>query len=105
MNMKRLRELKDQFVTENYGNDSMTSDVAAVAAIDKFFNFVKTKEKERKANDFKPDPSPMIGTNPFRKDAVSDGDHLFIPPTETDRGSVDERFNRLLNYRVETSVE
>lgn len=104
MNMKRLRELKDQFVADPNNIEVLTG--TAVDALNKFFNFVKEKEKERKASDFKPDPSPMIGTNPFRKDAmVSDGDHLFIPPSTSERQSVDERFNRLLNYRVETSAE
>lgn len=109
MNMKRLRELKDQFVTDNYDvNTSEVIDGAAVDALNKFFNFVKEKEKERRASEFKPDPSPMIGMNPFRKDTmVSDGDHLFIPPINTDRSTetADARFNRLLNYRVGPSAE
>lgn len=103
MNMKRLRELKDQFIADPNNIEVMTG--TAEDALNKFFNFVKEKEKERKA-EFKPDPSPMIGTNPFRKDTVvSDGDHLFIPPLNSTRQSADERFNRLLNYRVETSAE
>lgn len=94
MKKSRIKELKTNLRAIENGGYIGSDDVKdIIELLDRVFPKTAVAPK---------DPAPMIGINPFRKESegfVHDGDHLSVAPR--DEKKMQERFYKLLNYRVE----